>query len=85
MVIRHPKTGNIAGSYVTDGLFKRGAKARVTRGKEVVFEGTVAGLKRFKDDVREVRQGLECGINLDWDEVQEGDVIEASEMVEVEQ
>ncbi|RTR20290.1 translation initiation factor IF-2 [Deinococcus radiophilus] len=85
MVIRHPKTGNIAGSYITDGMFKRGAKAMVTRGKEVVYEGNVVGLKRFKDDVREVRQGLECGINLDWDEVQEGDIIEASEMVEVEQ
>lgn len=85
MVIRHPKTGNIAGSYITDGMFKRGAKAVVTRGKEVVFEGNVIGLKRFKDDVREVRQGLECGINLDWDDVQEGDVIEASELVEVEQ
>ncbi len=85
MVIHHPKTGNIAGSYVTDGLFKRGAKAVVTRGKQVVFEGNVAGLKRFKDDVREVRQGLECGINLDWDDIQEGDIIEASELVEVEQ
>ncbi|WP_261663630.1 translation initiation factor IF-2 [Deinococcus sp. Marseille-Q6407] len=85
MIIHHPKNGNIAGSYVTDGLFKRGAQARVTRGKDVVYEGTVAGLKRFKDDVREVRQGLECGINLDWDDVQEGDIIEASEMVEVEQ
>ncbi|MGX9687300.1 translation initiation factor IF-2 [Deinococcus wulumuqiensis] len=85
MVIRHPKSGNIAGSYVTDGMFKRNAKAKVTRGKEVVYEGTVVGLKRFKDDVREVQQGYECGINLDWAGVMEGDIIEASEMVEVEQ
>ena len=85
MVIRHPKSGNIAGSYVTDGMFKRNAKAKVTRGKEVVYEGTVVGLKRFKDDVREVQQGYECGINLDWNDVMEGDIIEASEMVEVEQ
>ena len=84
MVIHHPKSGNIAGSYVTDGMFKRNAKAKVTRGKEVVYEGTVVGLKRFKDDVREVQQGYECGINIDWNDVQEGDIIEASEMVEVE-
>ena len=85
MVIRHPKSGNIAGSYVTDGMFRRNAKAKVTRGKQVVYEGTLVGLKRFKDDVREVQTGYECGINLDWDGVEIGDIIEASEMVEVEQ
>ncbi|WP_420595428.1 translation initiation factor IF-2 [Deinococcus sp.] len=85
MVIRHPKTGNIAGSYITDGSFKRNAKAKVTRNKQTVYEGTVLGLKRFKDDVREVQTGYECGINLDWDDVMEGDIIEASEMVEVPQ
>ncbi len=85
MVISHPRSGNIAGSYITDGSFKRNAKAKVTRGKQVVYEGTVVGLKRFKDDVREVQTGYECGINLDWDEVAVGDIIEASEMVEVEQ
>lgn len=85
MIIHHPKSGNIAGSYITDGMFKRNAKAKVTRGKQVVYEGTVVGLKRFKDDVREVRTGFECGINLDWNDVMEGDIIEASEMVEVEQ
>ena len=56
-----------------------------TRGKQVVYEGTLVGLKRFKDDVREVQTGYECGINLDWDGVEIGDIIEASEMVEVEQ
>ena len=85
MVIRHPKSGNIAGSYVTDGLLRRNAKARVLRGKQVVYEGTIVGLKRFKDDVREVQAGYECGVNLDWNDVQEGDIIEASEMVEVTQ
>ncbi|KEF35053.1 translation initiation factor IF-2 [Deinococcus sp. RL] len=85
MVIRHPKSGNIAGSYVTDGLLRRNAKAKVTRGKQVVYEGTIVGLKRFKDDVREVQAGYECGINLDWDAVEVGDIIEASELVEVEQ
>ncbi|WP_216317551.1 translation initiation factor IF-2 [Deinococcus aestuarii] len=85
MIIKHPKSGNIAGSYVTDGLLRRNAKAKVTRGRQVVYQGTVVGLKRFKDDVREVQTGYECGINLDWNDVQEGDIIEASEMVEVTQ
>jgi translation initiation factor IF-2 len=85
MVIRHPKNGNIAGSYITDGSFKRNARAKVTRNKQVVYEGTIVGLKRFKDDVREVQTGYECGINLDWNDVMEGDIIEASEMVEVAQ
>ena len=85
MLIKHPKSGTIAGSYVTDGSFKRNAKAKVTRGKQVVYEGTIVGLKRFKDDVREVQTGYECGINLDWNDVMEGDIIEASEMVEVQQ
>ena len=83
MIIKHPRSGNIAGSYVTDGSLKRNAKAKVTRGKQVVYEGTIVGLKRFKDDVREVQTGYECGINVDWDDVMEGDIIEASEMVEV--
>ena len=85
MVIKHPRFGNIAGSYVTDGSLKRNAKAKVTRGKETVYEGTLVGLKRLKDDVREVQTGYECGINLDWDGAEIGDIIEASEMVEVEQ
>ncbi|WP_291425154.1 translation initiation factor IF-2 [Deinococcus sp.] len=85
MIIHHPKNGNIAGSYITDGKLRRNAKAKVMRGKEVVYEGTIVGLKRFKDDVRELAQGFECGINLGWDDVKEGDIIEASEMVEVEQ
>ena len=83
MVIRHPRAGVVAGSYVQDGLLRRGARAKVTRGKAVVHEGTIVGLKRFKDDVREVQTGYECGINLDWTGVEEGDLIEASETVEV--
>lgn len=83
MVIRHPKAGSVAGSYVQDGLLRRNARAKVTRGKQVVYEGTIAGLKRFKDDVREVQAGYECGVNFDWNDVQEGDIIEASEMVEI--
>lgn len=84
-VICHPKNGNIAGSYVTEGSLKRNAKAVVRRGKEVVYEGSIVGLKRFKDDVREVQQGYECGVNLDWNDVMEGDIIEASELVEITQ
>jgi translation initiation factor IF-2 len=83
-VIKVPRSGNIAGSYVTNGLMRRNAKARVTRDGKEVYKGSIAGLKRFKDDVREVAQGFECGINLqNYDNVQEGDVIEAYEMVEV--
>ncbi len=83
MVIRHPRAGVVAGSYVQDGLLRRGSRAKVTRGKQTVYEGIIVGLKRFKDDVREVQTGYECGINLDWNDVQEGDLIEASETVEV--
>jgi translation initiation factor IF-2 len=85
MVIKVPRSGgNIAGSYVTDGLIRRGAKARVKRAGREVYKGTIAQLRRFKDDVREVTSGFECGINLqNYDNVQEGDVIEVYELVEV--
>ncbi len=83
-VIRVPREGNIAGSYVTDGVLRRGAKARVTRGGKEVYKGSIAQLRRFKDDVREVASGFECGINLqNYENVQEGDIIEAYEMVEI--
>ena len=84
MVIPVPKVGHsIAGSYIQDGLFRRNAKAKVSRKGKVVFEGTLIGLKRFKDDAREVTQGYECGVNMDWDGFEVGDLIEAVEMVEV--
>jgi len=83
-VIHVPRSGNIAGSYVIDGVMRRGAKARVIRGDREVYKGSIAGLRRFKDDVREVGTGYECGINLqNYDNVQEGDIIEAYELVEV--
>ncbi|HEX7003157.1 MAG TPA: translation initiation factor IF-2 [Trueperaceae bacterium] len=83
-VIRVPRSGNIAGSYVTDGVIRRNAKARVSRGGREVYKGSISQLRRFKDDVREVAQGFECGINLqNYENVQEGDIIEAYEMVEV--
>ena len=83
-VIKVPRSGNIAGSYVLDGVIRRGAKARLIRGGKEVYKGSIAGLRRFKDDVREVGTGFECGINLqNYDNVQEGDVVEAYELVEV--
>ena len=76
--------GSIAGSYVLDGTVQRGSKARITRGKDQVFEGSIASLKRFKDDVKEVRSGYECGIVFDgFNEIQEGDQAEIYVMVEV--
>jgi len=84
MVIKVPRSGNIAGSYVTSGLIRRGAKARLKRAGREVYKGTIAQLRRFKEDVREVTSGFECGINLqNYENVQEGDIIEAYEMVEV--
>jgi translation initiation factor IF-2 len=83
-VISIPKMGTIAGSYVTDGVVRRGAKARIFRGGKEVYKGSVSQLKRFKDDAREVGTGFECGINLqNYDTVQQGDVIEVYDMVEV--
>ncbi len=83
-VIRVPRSGNIAGSYVTDGAIRRGSKARLTRAGKEVYKGSIAQLRRFKDDVREVASGFECGVHLqNYDNVQEGDIIEAYEMVEV--
>lgn len=84
MVISVPKSGNIAGSYVTDGIITRNAKARLMRNGKEIYKGAIATLKRFKDDVREVKTGFECGINLqNYDSYEEGDVIEAYHMVEI--
>lgn len=76
--------GNIAGSYVLDGMFQRGCKVRITREGEQIFEGALASLKRFKDDVKEVKAGFECGLVFDgFDRMQELDIVEAYIMVEV--
>lgn len=76
--------GNIAGSYVLDGIFERGCKVRVTREGTQIFEGDLASLKRFKDDVKEVRSGYECGLVIDgFNDILELDQIEAYKMVEV--
>ncbi|MBO5372672.1 MAG: translation initiation factor IF-2 [Lachnospiraceae bacterium] len=83
-VFKASGVGNIAGSYVLDGIFERGCKVRVRREGEQIFEGDLASLKRFKDDVKEVRTGYECGLVLDgFNDIQEFDQIEAYKMVEV--
>ena len=81
MVIKAGKAGNIAGSYVVDGRIVRGASIRLFRGGTVVEEGRVESLKRFKDDVREVAMGFECGIGLGNLEIAEGDLVECYQMV----
>ncbi len=76
--------GNIAGSYVLDGIFQRGCKVRISREGKQIFEGELASLKRFKDDVKEVKSGYECGLVFDgFDQMQELDIVEAYIMVEV--
>jgi translation initiation factor IF-2 len=76
-VFRVPKVGQIAGSYVTDGSIKR-TTARILRDNVVIFEGKIESLRRFKDDVGEVKQGFECGISLErFQDIKMGDVIEA--------
>ena len=81
---RVPKLGVIAGSYVRSGTIRRNARARLVRDGIVVYEGRVGSLRRFKDDVTEVRDGFECGIGLEnFQDVKEGDVIEAFEVEEV--
>ena len=76
--------GNIAGSYVLDGVFQRNCQVRITRDGEQIFEGALASLKRFKDDVKEVKAGYECGLVFeDFNDIKEEDRVEAYTMVEV--
>ncbi|MFO1070806.1 MAG: translation initiation factor IF-2 [Geminicoccaceae bacterium] len=78
------KVGRIAGCRVVDGLIKRTARARLLRDNVVIFDGALGSLKRFKDDVREVKDGFECGMSLEgYNDIQQGDVIEAYEVQEV--
>ena len=88
-IFRASAVGNIAGSYVLDGIFQRDCKIRITRPGEkenngLIYEGKLASLKRFKDDVKEVKAGFECGFVFDgFDQMQELDIVEAYIMVEV--
>ncbi|MGH7567254.1 MAG: EF-Tu/IF-2/RF-3 family GTPase, partial [Gemmatimonadota bacterium] len=80
-----PKIGTIAGCFVSDGTIPRTARVRVVRDGVEVYEGVIGSLKRFKDDVREVREGYECGINVEgFNDVKVGDVIEAYKIEEVQ-
>ena len=84
MLFKASSVGNIAGSYVLDGVIRRGCKCRIRRADEQIFEGDLASLKRFKDDVKEVKAGFECGLVFDgFDKMQVGDIVEAYDLVEV--
>jgi translation initiation factor IF-2 len=79
-----PKVGKIAGCRVVDGLVKRTARARLLRDNVVVYDGILGSLRRFKDDVREVKEGFECGMSIEgYGDIRQGDVIEAYEIEEV--
>jgi translation initiation factor IF-2 len=83
-VFRVPKVGQVAGSYVLEGTIIRNARARVIRDGVVAYDGRIGSLRRFKDDVREVSEGFECGIGIaNFNDVKEGDIIEAYEVREV--
>ncbi len=81
---RVPRAGTVAGCYVTEGKFSRGTRARLVRDSRIIYEGKVGSLRRFKEDVKEVQQGYECGIGLEnFNDVKIGDVIEAYDLKEI--
>lgn len=83
-IFKSSSTGAIAGSYITDGVVKRDSKIRLMRADSLIYDGSVASLKRFSDEAKEVKAGFECGITLkDFQEFKEGDTMEAYEMREV--
>ena len=83
--IRVPNVGTIAGSYIRDGKITRQSQIRIVRDGIVIFEDKISSLRRFKDDVREVNEGYECGVGLDkFNDIKEGDILEAFVMEEVE-
>ena len=80
-----PKVGTIAGCYITEGEISRDDKVRIVRDGTVIFEGKISSLRRFKDDVKTVKQGYECGIGIDgYQDIKLGDLIEGYKVVEVE-
>ena len=83
-LFKFSKVGTIAGSYVTDGIVRRDAKARVIRDGVVIYDGNINSIAREKDQVKEVKDGLECGITIEnFNDIKENDIIEAYEIVEV--
>ena len=84
-VFRIPKVGNVAGSYIIEGELSRDDKVRIVRDGTVIFEGVLSSLKRFKDDVKSVKQGYECGIGVNgYQDIKPGDTIEGYRIEEVE-
>jgi translation initiation factor IF-2 len=84
-IFRVPKIGAIAGCHVTNGHIERNANIRLLRDEVVVFDGKIASLRRFKEDVKEVQSGYECGIGLEnFQDIKPGDVFEVYQMEEVE-
>jgi translation initiation factor IF-2 len=84
-LFRVSRLGTIAGSYVTQGVVRRSSQVRVVRDGTVINETSIAQLRRFKDDVREVAEGFECGILLDgFNDVKEGDILEIYETRQIE-
>ena len=83
-VFRIPRIGAIAGCYVQNGTIRRGSKVRFLRDGVIIWKGAITSLRRFKDDVREVAAGFECGIGLsDYQDLKEGDIIETFEEREI--
>ena len=83
-IFRVPRIGAIAGCYVTNGVITRGSKVRFLRDGTIIWKGTIQSLRRFKEDVREVNAGYECGIGLsDFQDLKPGDIIETFEEREI--
>ncbi len=83
-VYRISKVGTVAGCYVLEGVVRRGAKIRILRENVVVHDGELDSLKRFKDDVREVKAGFECGLSIkNYNDIEQKDQLEVYEIVEV--
>jgi translation initiation factor IF-2 len=83
-IFKASKIGTIAGCYVTSGVIVRNSQVRLIRDSIVVYEGKLSSLKRFKDDIREVKAGYECGLTIEnYNDIKEGDIVEAYTMVKV--
>ena len=83
-VFRVPRVGAVAGCYVRDGKITRGSKVRFLREGTIIWKGAITSLRRFKDDVREVASGFECGIGLsDFQDLKDGDIIETYDEREI--
>ena len=84
-IFKASKIGTIAGCYVTDGVVTRNSEVRLIRDSIVIYTGKISSIKHFKDDVREVKKGFECGITIEnYNDIKEGDIIEAFIMEKVD-